>query len=760
MNRTQRLRRCRIQVRNPACGSSIMGKMIPARFVFFLLLVISAAAAQQPRIERVDPPNWYIGLPSPMLLVKGENLQSAQVKVGAGGVRVTRVQGQRTDSSSDGGHYVFIWLGIDGNAKPADVPITVTTAKGSATFKFPLAQRRPLSDGFRGFDGNDVIYLIMPDRFADGDPSNDSPPQRPGTYDRSDARAYHGGDLRGITEHLDYLKDLGVTTVWTTPIYKNARRDYHGYGAIDLYDVDEHLGSIADYRNFVDSAHQRGMKVLMDVVPNHIGPTHPWVDDPPDREWFHGSRAHHLRAEGNFAPITDPHSVYAQWKDVVEGWFADILPDMNTENQLTKQYLIQNAMWWAEEAALDGFRIDTFPYVERHFWQDFHAAMHSAYPNFKTVGECFNPDATIVSYFAGGVSRDGVDTGLDTPFDFPAYFSLRDVVINNAPASKLRETLRMDRLYPHPERLVPFEGNHDVQRFITAAGGSVQKLKLAFSILFTMRGTPQVYYGDEIGMPGDGDPGNRRDFPGGFPGDSRNAFTQQGRTPEEQDIFHHVQSLLRLRARHAALRTGDLKDILADDTAYIYRRDAPGDRVLVAINNSDQARAVTLPEALFQGTLKPLSEGAMESRPSATGMQLQIPASSAEIYQIQDLAAADGSDHDSARVANPSKLLAASGSVSASPILNYSRVSLIYRGVAQDVEFVGEPTGWDKLGWNLEVLPGSSDRAITLNFPLDARIEYKFLLDGKVELDPLNPNKNSNGLGGENSVVAIPSFRS
>lgn len=610
-----------------------------ARRMFYksisVLLLVAACQAQQPSIQKVDPPNWFIGLPNPMLLIKGEHLQSANANTTFSGVRVSHLQGQLTATSANGGDYLFVWLEIAADAKPGSAPITISTPSGSTTLNFPITKRRPLSDGFRGFDANDVIYLIMPDRFADGDPSNNAPPQSPNSYDRNSARAYHGGDLRGITQHLDYLKDLGVTTIWITPIYHNAddRRDYHGYGAVDLYAVDERLGTLEDYQRLVAAAHQRGMKVLLDLVPNHIGPTHPWVNDPPDIEWLHGTKRNHLRAEGNFAPITDPHSEYPEWRAVVEGWFADILPDLNTENPLTKQYLIQNGIWWAEEAALDGFRLDTFPYVGRQFWHDFHSTMHSAYPDFKTVGECFNGDATIVSYFAGGVARDGVDTGLDTPFDFPVTFAIRGALTGDLPISKLADTLRLDRLYPHPERLVPFEGNHDISRFMTDAKGDTRKLKLAFSILLTIRGTPQMYYGDEIGMEGNGDPDNRRDFPGGFPGDTRNAFLESERTPQEQEIFHYVQSLLRIRSEHPALRGGDLKDIYVDDTAYVYERRRGRDAVLISINNSDQTRAIKLP-SFFTGRLVPLSEGTPNPQTKSTGIEIEQSARTAEIYSI------------------------------------------------------------------------------------------------------------------------------
>ena len=236
--------------------------------------------------------------------------------------------------------------------------------------------------------------------------------------------------MRGIQQRLPYLKDLGVTTIWITPIYQNddrTGRDYHGYGAIDLYAVEKHLGTLADYRALVKAAHEQGMKVLLDVVPNHVGPTNPWVDNPPTDHWFHGTREKHLDSRPPFAIETDPHAPPLEWRNTVEGWFADTLPDMGTDDPITAQYLRQNALWWAETGALDGFRIDTFPYVDRPFWRDFHADLHRTYPRFRTVGEVFNPDPTVTAFFVGGKTTEGIDTGLDTVFDFPIYSTIRNV---------------------------------------------------------------------------------------------------------------------------------------------------------------------------------------------------------------------------------------------------------------------------------------------------------------------------------------------
>ncbi len=577
-----------------------------------LFILLSAAAlAQAPHVSKVEPPNWWIGLPDPMVLLTGEHLEDAKITVATQGVHVIRTEPGKN------GHYVFVWLKLDAAMPPATADLSVTSPQGCAHALLPLAKRNLAAvtsnlnsnrnEGFQGFGPNDVIYLIMPDRFADGDPGNNFP--NSGTYDRNNPRAYHGGDLKGIQQHLPYLKDMGVTTVWITPVYNNNDRtgqDYHGYGATDLYAVEEHFGTLDGYRSLVSAAHAQGLKVLLDVVPNHIGPTHPWVDDPPTDHWLHGTRQHHLIASDQFHHLADPYSSPRDWRAVLEGWFVNTLPDMGTDDPLTSQYLRQDALWWAETGSLDGFRIDTFPYVDRPFWRDFHAAVHSTYPNFKTVGEVSGYDPVVTSFFAGGRAHDGVDTGLDTIFDFTLYSALRQVILHDAPATLLEDVFQRDWLFPHPEMMVTFLGNHDKPRFMGEPGASVQKLKMAFSLLLTMRGVPQIYSGDEIGMPGGDDPDNRRDFPGGFPGDKHNAFTPQGRTDAEQQIFAHVQTLLRLRQQHPALQRGKQVHIFSDEQTMVYLRevtadkaggDAGAERFLMVMNNADHERTISIPAA-------------------------------------------------------------------------------------------------------------------------------------------------------------------
>jgi glycosidase len=569
----------------------------PLRVLLFGLVLSGTMIGQSPLITKVDPPNWWAKMSKPMLLVKGEHLDGATFRFSD-----RRLQVERTVVSQNG-HWAQVWL--SGSPEKAETVEFVAERHGAAArMEYRFEQRKAESDGasdkggFAGFSSNDAMYLIMTDRFADGDPSND---QQPGDEadEKTKARGWHGGDLRGITQHLDYLQELGVTTIWITPIYQNhGPQSYHGYGATDMYAIDEHFGSLEDFKTLAAALHARGMKLVLDMVPNHVGATHPWVEDEPAPNWFHGTKMNHTEAQGDFAPLTNPHAAWRDQKNVTEGWFANVLPDMNTESPAVAQYLTQNAVWWVEEAGLDGLRLDTFPYVGRAFWQGFHAQLHALYPRLTTVGEVFNSDPTIVSSFAGGVTRNGIDTGLNTPFDFPSYFALRDVFLKDAPMTRLAEVLRLDALYPHPERLVPFLGNHDTTRFMGEPGASIERLKLAVGVLATMRGMPQIYSGDEIAMEGGDDPDNRRNFPGGFGGSG--AFTAAGRTAEQNEMFSWVKGLLKLRTSRTELSGGEEQVLQAKGGTMLFVR---GDdlkdgcaknrpRVIVAVNNGSTTENV------------------------------------------------------------------------------------------------------------------------------------------------------------------------
>ncbi len=563
-----------------------------------------------PSVTKVEPPNWWVGLtPDLLVLVSGRDLEATHVSCNLATLTVARTQ------ATAGGKYLFVWLKIGADTKTGTAVCRIMAPKGTTSFELPLAARAPALGKFQGLSKDDVMYLIMPDRFANGDPTNDEPAEAPGSHDRAKPRAYHGGDLRGITNHLPYLKELGVTALWLTPIVKNgATQDYHGYGAVDLYAVEPHLGTLQDYQELVAAAHQQHIKVFFDAVPNHVGPKHPWVANPPLPDWFHGTLQHHLdsfspvkgsfygRPSGQtasndpFEALVDPHASLWMKKNLTEGWFFGVLPDMNTENPMVAQYLLQNSIWWTEASGLDGFRVDTFPYVSRKFWADWHAGLRRIYPYLTTVGEVFHPDPSVTSFFVGGVKRyDGIDSGLSTEFDFPMYFTIREVLLQNAPVGRIADVLRHDSLYVHPEMLVPFFANHDVPRFASAEGSSLAKQKLAFGLTLTLRGIPEIYYGDEIGMPGGADPDNRRDFPGGWIGDSNDAFTRAGRTREQQEVFAYVQALLKFRVEHEALRGGRLWHLASGEASYVFVRESEEERLVVAFNNSGKPRELRIP---------------------------------------------------------------------------------------------------------------------------------------------------------------------
>ena len=557
-------------------------------FALMLALTGQAGSAQPPRITTVEPPNWWANMPKAMLLLHGEHLDGARISSSNPAVKVARA------NVSANGHWAEVWLDSAPDQSLA-LTFNITTPLGRTTVPFRFEKRRATENGFAGFSSRDVLYLVMPDRFADGDLTNDGPEGHStasspeAAAQRALPRGWHGGDLQGITDHLDYLQQLGITAVWLTPVTQNHEGDsYHGYGATSLYAVDEHFGTMAAYQRLADALHARGMKLVMDIVPNHVGQLHPWAADPPDPHWLHGTQAQHRVAQGDFSPLTNPHSPWRDRRDVTEGWFADILPDLDQTNPATSQYLIENVTWWVEQAGVDGLRIDTFPYVNREFWQEMHRTLHQLYPRLTSVGEIFNGDATITSAFAGGVIRTGIDTGLWTPFDFPLHFGIRNAFTGAAPMSQLAELLRADALYPRPERLVPFLDNHDTKRFLSEDGASVARQKLAMAFLLTMRGMPQLYSGDELAITGGEDPDNRHDFPGGFPatpsGAAQSAFDPATRTQPQREMFDWTQHLLHLRAREPALNSGEMQVIYTSPETIVYLRENGTRKLLVAIH--------------------------------------------------------------------------------------------------------------------------------------------------------------------------------
>ena len=337
-----------------------------------------------------------------------------------------------------------------------------------------------------------------------------------------------------------------------------------------------------------------GIKIILDMVANHTGPHHPWVNDSPTPTWFHGTAAKHLANTWQVWTLADPYSAPAMREATLDGWFIDILPDLNQSDPEVARYIIQNTLWWAGVSGLDGIRQDTWPYVPRSFWRDWMTAIKREYPSMDVVGEVFDGDPSLVAFFQGGRRGwDGIDTRVDALFDFPLLFPLRRAFAEGKSLREVAQMLSRDHLYPNPGSLMTFLGNHDVRRFMNEPGASVDGLKLAYTFLLTVRGTPLVYYGDEVAMPGGGDPDNRRDFPGGWTGDTHDAFDASGRTPDEQAVWSHVQRLLRLRAERRDLRTARMEHLQAGEQSFVYRRG----RTVVALNNDTAAVTIRLPGA-------------------------------------------------------------------------------------------------------------------------------------------------------------------
>jgi glycosidase len=639
---------------------------LTARLLLLLALACGSAAVcaaqARPSVSKVEPPDWWANhsVNPVRVMLRGQNLGGARVEAVAGqGIKTGLVR------VNDAGTYAFVDVFIDRDAHPGNRQLRVSTAAGTAAASFAVAAPLARAGRFQGFTPDDVIYFIMPDRFSDGDRSNNDPAKSPGLYDRSKGRYYHGGDFQGIIEHLPYLKELGVTALWINPIYDNTDRPdeketypeveggprrpttaYHGYGAIDFYGVEEHYGTPGKLRELVDKAHALGLKVIQDQIANHTSPYHPWASDRPTPTWFYGTVERHLSNNWQKWTTMDPNASEQTRRRNLEGWFIDILPDLNQDDEEVRRYLIQNTLWWLGTYGFDAVRMDTLPHVPRHFWRDWSAAIHAEYPKMNILGELFDGDPALLSYFQRGrVGHDGIDTGIDTVYDFALHYAVRDAFAKGEPVRKLAQVLAHDHLYPHPELLVPFVGVHDMQRFMNEPGATVEGLKLAQTFVMTTRGTPLLYYGDELAMHGGGDPDNRRDFPGGFPGDPRNAFEKSGRTATENEVFEHVKRLAKLRTMLPALRRGALVHVYDEEQQAVYARTLDGyPPVFIAFNNDTKPATFDFDVGLLQGTYAPTSTarsggttlvdmlGVVKSLPVNNGQaRLTLPARSASI---------------------------------------------------------------------------------------------------------------------------------
>ena len=609
-------------------------KIFPASFLCLLCFFV-AGFSQTPLVTKVDPPSWWAkNTINPVrLLVRGANLQGVHVKALNTEMRVSGV------SVNQRGTYLFMDVEISPSLGPGKYPLVVESAAGSTMIPFSLEAPLDTRSNFQGIDNDDVIYLIMTDRFADGDPSNNTPKDSPPeANDRNNPRGFHGGDLRGVINQLPYLKDLGITAIWLTPWYDNwngvNRCDkpwcpntyYHGYHAIDYYAVEDRFGDLATLRELVQKAHALGIKVIQDQVANHVGSQHPWVKDPPLSTWFHGTITQHQLNRFRNSVLLSPHSNPVDVRNTLDGWFSDDLPDMNQEEPEVARYEIQNALWWAGMTGIDGIRQDTIQYMPRFFIRDLSNALHRQYPKMWMVGEVFERDAAHTAFFIGGhTGWDGIDTKLDSVFDFALWNASLMVFTRHAPVRLLQSQLKYDGLYPDASKLTVLANNHDTTRFLSLAGATTAGAMMHTAFVLSVRGIPQLYAGEEIAMEGGEDPDNRRDFPSG-------AFKAKGRDAKQQQMFDWTRAWIALRREHAALRSGRLIDLFFDDETYVFARQLEKETIVVAINRENKVKQVIIPVGtigLKDGvTLKALI-GGVSGRVVNGEATLMLPANSA-----------------------------------------------------------------------------------------------------------------------------------
>jgi len=581
-------------------------KLFPLPVLLLLSILPFSIFSQPIQIDRVEPGNWWVGFQHPevQLLIYGDDIRSARASVEYPGVTI-----QKT-TLVENPNYQFVTLRIEDDTEPGTVHINFQRGDYSHTIDYEIRERHDDPSRNQGFDSTDLIYLLMPDRFANGDPSNDEIEGMLEGVNRDNPNARHGGDIQGVIDNLDYLENLGMTAVWFTPIIENDMPPeygaYHGYAATDMYRVDRRYGSNEKYLELIDKAHDRGMKVIMDMIHNHVGTEHWFVKDQPTDDWLHD-----LEEVGttNFrtSTVMDPYASDHDYNATVQGWFVVDMPDMDQRNELVANYLIQNTLWWIEYSGIDGIRMDTHPYPYKEYMADWSWRVLEEFPDFNMVGEAWMPNTPSTAYWQTGFpSPDGYESYLPSVTDFPLYGSLT-AGLNEEPGwdtgiSRLYFTLSQDFLFPDANLNVIFPGNHDLDRIFTVMGESYGKFRIAQTFIMTTRGIPQLYYGDEILMTGGGPDGlKRKDFPGGWEEDPINGFTPEGREELADETgfpvaeaHEFVSTLANWRQQNDVIHTGRLTHFIPENNVYVYFRHNDDKRVMVILNGNDASDVLYL----------------------------------------------------------------------------------------------------------------------------------------------------------------------
>lgn len=576
--------------------------------LFLLTLVTFLGQAQKSELlTRVEPPFWWVGMETPnlQLLLHGENISAYNVTIQYPGVQLKKI------NKVENINYLFIDLSISKNTQPGTISIKFENKDQFFDYSYELKQKIKDSEVGPKITSADVIYLITPDRFANGNISNDSTKDTTEKVKRNNKDGRHGGDLKGILDNFDYFEELGVTTLWLNPFLENDQStySYHGYAISDFYKTDSRLGSNEEYKTLVDIAHKKGMKVIMDQVFNHCGSGHWWMEDLPSKDWVNQWDTFTKSSFTNIA-ASDPYVSDIDFNLLTKGWFDINMPDLNLENEFLATYMIQNSIWWVAYSKIDGIRLDTYPYPNKNAMSKWMEALTREYPNFYMVAETWAERASYLSYWNNDkANRDGYVSNVNSVSDYALYYSMLRAFGKNGDISELYKTLAEDFVYGNPENNKVFNGNHDVDRLLALLDNDVNKLKLSMVFTLTTRGIPQIYYGDEILMKNRRPDGKvRQDFPGGWKDDDRNAFTKEGRTKEENDLFEYVKTILNWRKNASSIHNGKLVHYQPIDNIYVYFRYTDTENTMVIINNSDKDYT-SFELARFQESLEGYSKG-------------------------------------------------------------------------------------------------------------------------------------------------------
>ena len=561
-------------------------------------------AKKAPMVTNVEPPYWWVGMANDTLqvMLTGPDIAQASAEVDYSGVKLDR------QVSLDSPNYKLLYFTIAPDAKPGKMPIRLNFNGRKHTLDYELKARDMKGEDYEGFSAADVLYLLMPDRFAQGDVAAATDLEYDDAPDRTQPSSRHGGNLKGIADKLDYLDSLGITAIWSCPVLENDMPggSYHGYATTDYYRIDPRFGTNADWQELIAQAHKRGIKVVMDMIFNHSGSNHPWMKDMPSKDWYNHPEGNEL-TNFRLSTIHDPYVSDYDLDHTVNGWFVSAMPDLNQKNPHLMKYLIQNSIWWIESSKINGIRMDTYPYADMQGMAQWAADVLKEYPNFNIVGECWYGNEAGPAFWQSGSKINPVETNLPTVMDFKYNIDREKMFFEETDPwnglNHVYDHLALDYLYPDPQHILTFLDNHDTDRFLPEMPDSLGVWKQALAFLLTSRGIPQLYYGTELLMNGTkkiSDGYIRLDMPGGFPGDKVDAFTREGRTDMQNEAWDYLSRLLQWRRGEAndVIAKGTLKHFMPQNGIYAYERRLGDKQVVVLLNGQSEPNTVTMERTL------------------------------------------------------------------------------------------------------------------------------------------------------------------